>query len=209
MCPTAVPRVWRKLARPHMRVHSTACSVYRCLQSHTEFQLNLHARASIVCWQVVRENTAWLASNGTEQQPFFMYQGLNIVHPDYDTSEEYISRIDQSKIEVRFSSRASRACTVHVIAHWCGAAHRARSIMRSIGHRVHSPTTLALIPSDVMFDVCCRFRSGLPSKRFTRATTRRRSRKGSEAKRILILMPLLYLNDYLHVCKPRRHLAAE
>lgn len=50
---------------------------------------------------MVRENAAWLKTSGSAQQPFFVYQGLNIVHPDYDTSEEYIARIDQSKIVVR------------------------------------------------------------------------------------------------------------
>jgi hypothetical protein len=51
-------------------------------------------------WNVVRQNTEWVDSNGSISQPFFLYQGLNIVHPLYDTSQEYIDRIDQAAIKV-------------------------------------------------------------------------------------------------------------
>jgi hypothetical protein len=83
-------------------------------------------------WNVVRENTAWVASNATSQQPFFLYQGLNIVHPDYDTSEVYINRIDQSKIKVIACLLASPAglCCCTTLA-FGPAQHPTFVLMRS------------------------------------------------------------------------------
>jgi hypothetical protein len=40
------------------------------------------------------------SQQGTGKQPFFMYGGFSIVHPPYATNEEYLARIDQSKIVV-------------------------------------------------------------------------------------------------------------
>eukprot|EP00035_Acanthoeca_spectabilis_P008232 m.150745 g.150745 ORF g.150745 m.150745 type:complete len:568 (+) comp14270_c0_seq4:127-1830(+) len=53
-------------------------------------------------WKIVHQNTEWIGSTAHSSQPFFLYQGLNIVHPEYDTSEEYLKRIDQSAIKIPF-----------------------------------------------------------------------------------------------------------
>jgi len=52
-------------------------------------------------WKIVRQNVEWIGGLADNHSafPFFLYQGLNIVHPDYDTSEVYINRIDRSKIK--------------------------------------------------------------------------------------------------------------
>ena len=41
---------------------------------------------------------AWIADNGTQQQPFFHYTGLDIVHPPYITTQHYLDRIDTTRI---------------------------------------------------------------------------------------------------------------
>eukprot|EP00045_Choanoeca_perplexa_P018203 m.282010 g.282010 ORF g.282010 m.282010 type:complete len:561 (+) comp17744_c0_seq17:3-1685(+) len=50
-------------------------------------------------WKNVEKGTAWLREQGPNQEPFFAYQGFNIVHPKYDTSQVYLDRINQSAIE--------------------------------------------------------------------------------------------------------------
>lgn len=52
-------------------------------------------------WAVAGENTKWIAEEGRQNQPFFVYQGLNIVHPPYQTNEKYLARIDTNRIQVR------------------------------------------------------------------------------------------------------------
>eukprot|EP00730_Choanoeca_flexa_P007832 TRINITY_DN12397_c4_g1_i1.p1 TRINITY_DN12397_c4_g1~~TRINITY_DN12397_c4_g1_i1.p1 ORF type:complete len:567 (+),score=133.77 TRINITY_DN12397_c4_g1_i1:2620-4320(+) len=53
-------------------------------------------------WNGVRKGTKWLEdySQGQQQQPFFAYQGFNIVHPPYATSQAYIDRIEQANIAI-------------------------------------------------------------------------------------------------------------
>jgi len=55
-------------------------------------------------WKIVHANVAWLQDRvnnaSAKEVPFFLYQGLNIVHPDYDTNQEYLDRIPQSKIVI-------------------------------------------------------------------------------------------------------------
>jgi arylsulfatase K len=49
-------------------------------------------------WDVVEETTAWITSKPSE--PFFAYQGMNIVHPPYATSAFWLSKIDSTKVQV-------------------------------------------------------------------------------------------------------------
>ena len=44
---------------------------------------------------------AWLQYNGSlfESQPFFYYTGVNIVHPTYNTTQQYLDRIDMTNIK--------------------------------------------------------------------------------------------------------------
>lgn len=43
-------------------------------------------------WKALADGTKWIAEVGTKAQPFFAYQGFNIVHPDYNTSQVHSSR---------------------------------------------------------------------------------------------------------------------
>ena len=49
-------------------------------------------------WDTLKETTDWIASK--PQEPFFAYQGMNIVHPPYATSEFWLSQIDADKVKV-------------------------------------------------------------------------------------------------------------
>ena len=49
-------------------------------------------------WDALKETTAWIASR--PQEPFFAYQGMNIVHPPYATSAFWLSQIDSTKVQV-------------------------------------------------------------------------------------------------------------
>ena len=52
-------------------------------------------------WNVVEENVEWIASRSPDDdRPFFLYQGMNIVHPPYTTNKTYYDMIDAEKIEV-------------------------------------------------------------------------------------------------------------
>eukprot|EP00051_Salpingoeca_urceolata_P010974 m.134902 g.134902 ORF g.134902 m.134902 type:complete len:579 (+) comp16929_c0_seq8:21-1757(+) len=51
-------------------------------------------------WNNVKINTDWIRSQAKNSTPFFAYQGFNIVHPPYATSEEYWNRIPTDKIEI-------------------------------------------------------------------------------------------------------------
>jgi len=45
-------------------------------------------------WDVVKKNTDWIKKEGpTLSQPFFVYQGMNIVHPAYNTVEYWYNKI--------------------------------------------------------------------------------------------------------------------
>ena len=50
-------------------------------------------------WKVLRNTTAWIRDHSGDK-PFFVYQGMNIVHPPYVTSEEYYDMIDPDKVDV-------------------------------------------------------------------------------------------------------------
>ena len=49
-------------------------------------------------WKQVAEGVQWIADNATA--PFFVYQGMNIVHPPYLTNEYWYDKIDESKVRV-------------------------------------------------------------------------------------------------------------
>jgi hypothetical protein len=51
-------------------------------------------------WDIIDKDAAWLITNGTSNQPFFLFAGLNIVHPPYITTQKYLDRID---VDVRCS----------------------------------------------------------------------------------------------------------
>lgn len=60
--------------------------------------LNGNASAHQGDWDTLKETTEWIKSKPKE--PFFAYQGMNIVHPPYVTNELYYNQIDPSKIDV-------------------------------------------------------------------------------------------------------------
>ena len=52
-------------------------------------------------WNVVDENVEWIASRSPDDdRPFFLYQGMNIVHPPHLTNRTWYEAIDEDKIEV-------------------------------------------------------------------------------------------------------------
>ena len=52
-------------------------------------------------WNVVDENVEWIASRSPDDdRPFFLYQGMNIVHPPYLTNRTWYDAIGEDKIEV-------------------------------------------------------------------------------------------------------------
>ena len=57
-----------------------------------------HESAHAGDWRTVDSDVAWLGSNASESQPFFLFAGLNIVHPPYQTTQKYLDRIDRGAI---------------------------------------------------------------------------------------------------------------
>merc|ERR1711907_723813 len=52
-------------------------------------------------WDVLESTVAWIRQNASQDtRPFFVYQGMNIVHPPYNTNEYWNRQVDQSKIEL-------------------------------------------------------------------------------------------------------------
>lgn len=52
-------------------------------------------------WQVLDSSVTWIKAEAAhDPRPFFVYQGMNIVHPPYVTSEYWFSTVDQSKVAV-------------------------------------------------------------------------------------------------------------
>jgi arylsulfatase A-like enzyme len=52
-------------------------------------------------WQVLNETTAWIKSaEAKSSTPWFAFQGMNIVHPGYNTNEYYLAKINQSAIVI-------------------------------------------------------------------------------------------------------------
>lgn len=46
------------------------------------------------------DSTETTTTTTTTEKPFFVYQGMNIVHPPYHTSQYWLNKIDNSKIQV-------------------------------------------------------------------------------------------------------------
>ena len=48
-------------------------------------------------WHAAKLNTAWLrdktTTGATQAQPFYVYQGMNIVHPPYVTTQHWYDKI--------------------------------------------------------------------------------------------------------------------
>ena len=53
-------------------------------------------------WDVLAESTRWLKAAALGPKPFFVYQGMNIVHPPYATSEEWYDKIDPRRVTVPY-----------------------------------------------------------------------------------------------------------
>jgi len=60
-------------------------------------------------WHTLHDTLDWIrryqqsqtnSSNDDDHKPFFVYQGMNIVHPPYVTNEYYYNKIDPSKIQI-------------------------------------------------------------------------------------------------------------
>jgi arylsulfatase K len=53
-------------------------------------------------WKTLRPQTAWLRDSSkagaAAAQPFFFYQGMNIVHPPYHTDEAHLARIPETGV---------------------------------------------------------------------------------------------------------------
>ena len=51
-------------------------------------------------WTTVKQTTQWIRDYDDKETPFFVYQGMNIVHPPYVTNEYWSEKIDRTRIEV-------------------------------------------------------------------------------------------------------------
>eukprot|EP00051_Salpingoeca_urceolata_P017921 m.248506 g.248506 ORF g.248506 m.248506 type:complete len:593 (-) comp19078_c1_seq3:209-1987(-) len=51
-------------------------------------------------WTIAHENHQWLLERDNQSNPFFLFQGFDIVHPPYVTSEHYYHQVNPEKIDV-------------------------------------------------------------------------------------------------------------
>jgi len=52
-------------------------------------------------WSTLKSSVSWLKSKAVQDpRPFFLFQGMNIVHPPYSTNEFWYNKIDPTKIDV-------------------------------------------------------------------------------------------------------------
>lgn len=76
-------------------------------------------------WRVLNETLDWIRDyrdkndNQKGRRPFFVYQGMNIVHPPYHTNEYWLHQINKSKIQVpdwpkTISSERMHPCDIHM-----------------------------------------------------------------------------------------------
>lgn len=50
-------------------------------------------------WMALESTVKWIRENASsDDRPFFVYQGMNIVHPPYRTNQYWYNRVNQSKI---------------------------------------------------------------------------------------------------------------
>ena len=72
-----------------------------CRSNGTVIQGNRSAHQAD--WNILEQTIDWIRSRGDDGasgKPFFVYQGMNIVHPPYVTNEFWYNHIDPNKIEV-------------------------------------------------------------------------------------------------------------
>ncbi|CAJ1409210.1 unnamed protein product [Effrenium voratum] len=50
-------------------------------------------------WKVLRKTARWIMERSRDK-PFFVYQGMSIVHPPYRTNEFWFNKVDQSRVRV-------------------------------------------------------------------------------------------------------------
>lgn len=52
-------------------------------------------------WATLRSTVKWIRANASvDPRPFFVYQGMNIVHPPYSTNQFWFDRVDIDKVRV-------------------------------------------------------------------------------------------------------------
>jgi arylsulfatase A-like enzyme len=52
-------------------------------------------------WNTLKKTVSWIKKNASvDKRPFFVYQGMTIVHPPYRTSQYWYNKVDQKKIMV-------------------------------------------------------------------------------------------------------------
>lgn len=52
-------------------------------------------------WKVLQDTVKWIRNDAkSDSRPFFVYQGMHIVHPPYKTNKYWYDKVDQSKIMV-------------------------------------------------------------------------------------------------------------
>lgn len=51
-------------------------------------------------WNTLHATVNWMKQQNTTDNPLFVYQGMNIVHPSYRTNEYYYNQINPNKIQV-------------------------------------------------------------------------------------------------------------
>ena len=75
-----------------------------CASNGTVLQGGLapaHKSAHSGDWRALNQTLPWIAKAAQNKDvPFFVYQGMNIVHPPYATNEYWFNKIDPDKIEV-------------------------------------------------------------------------------------------------------------
>ena len=53
-------------------------------------------------WDTLKDTVAWIGDAAKKEEPFFVYQGMNIVHPPYATSQEWYEKILPQNVDVPF-----------------------------------------------------------------------------------------------------------
>jgi len=66
-----------------------------------EGEVRPNGTAAQLDWDVVDANVGWIRSRPKESQtPFFLYQGMNIVHPPYVTNTTWLEAISEEAVDV-------------------------------------------------------------------------------------------------------------
>ena len=52
-------------------------------------------------WEALASTINWIKINASsDSRPFFVYQGMTIVHPPYTTNQFWFNKVNQTKIKV-------------------------------------------------------------------------------------------------------------